>query len=281
MGVRTLRLLAAYLLVALAALLLGACWDDHAVSSGPAVQRYPVRGIYDRDSSATGFDESARLGFNFIDSGPYRDRMHQLADRGLKGFVWLGGYSNDTCRFEQSDGWVRSHVAAIAHMRAVGGYFIDDEPDAAKCPNAPAQIRARARLVKSIDPRPPTFIVTFHVDQLKLFAGTVDVIGLDHYPCSHEHGCDYSIITDEAAAADRLGIRYWGVVQAHGDEYYAQPSPAELHQEFERWRSTRMEGYLVFGWRWPPDRPALWLTRNRGLQSQLAVENRSAAPGRK
>lgn len=248
-----------------------------ATPAASAPQGYAIRGIYGRDSSPTGFRQTARLGFDFVDSGPYSDRMRQLAAHGLKGFVWLGGYSNSACRFNESDGWIRSHVGAIAHAPGVGAYFIDDEPDASKCPDAPAQIRARARLVKSIDPRPPTFIVTYHVDQLKLFAGAVDVIGLDHYPCSHRYGCRYSLIDQQAAEADRLGIRYWGVIQAYGDSYYALPTPQELHREFERWRTTHMQGYLVFGWRWPPDRPSLWLLRHRDLQVQLAVENARAA----
>jgi hypothetical protein len=201
--------------------------------------------------------------------------MSALAARGLKGFVWLGGYSNTSCTFNESDEWVRSHVAAIAGNPGVGAYFIDDEPNAAACPTAPAQIRARAALVKSIDPRPLTFITTFKVDQLKLFADTVDIIGLDHYPCSNEYGCDYAVIDAEAAAADSLGVRYWGVVQAFGDSWYKLPTPDELHQEFLHWRATHMQGYLVFAWRWPSNHSSLWLANHPELQSQLATENGS------
>ena len=235
--------------------------------------RYAVRGIYDRDSSKTGFDDEAALGFNAIDSGPYRDQMDALGRRGLKGIVWLGPYSNESCSFTKSDGWVRSRVARIADHRAVGAYFIDDEPDADKCPGAPAQIKARAALVKSIDRRPPTLIVSYQVDQLERFAGTVDVIGLDHYPCSTRHGCDYDVINEQAAVADRLGIRYWGVIQAFGDDWYKLPSPHELHSQFLYWRATKMEGYLVFAWRYPRDRPDTWLANNTLLQAQLALEN--------
>jgi hypothetical protein len=187
--------------------------------------------------------------------------------------VWLGGYDNETCRFHQSDIWVRAHVSAVARNPGVGAYFIDDEPNAGACPTAPAQIRARAALVKSIDPGPPTLLVTFRLDELPELAGTVDVIGLDHYPCSREHGCNYSIIDREAAAANRLGIRYWGVIQAHGDAYYKVPTPQELHEEFVHWRATRMQGYLVFAWRWPRNDPSLWLANHPELRAQLAREN--------
>lgn len=238
--------------------------------------RYAVRGVYDRDLSPTGFDHQAALGFNFIDSNPSRHQMIPLARRGLKGFVWLGGYSNDSCTFKNSDAWVRSQVATIARNPAVGAYFIDDEPDASSCPTAPAQMRARSRLVKSIDRRRkrPTFIVLQRPEQLKLFARTVDVIGLDRYPCKvHLNGCDYSIIRRQSAEANRLRIRYWGVIQAHTDGYYKLPTPAELHQQFVHWRRTKMEGYLVFAWRWPEDEPQNWLANRPELRAQLAKEN--------
>ena len=73
----------------------------------PPGPSYAVRGVYDRDLSVTGFDDEAALGFNFIDSSPNRDQMDALAARGLKGFLWLGGYSNTTCSFNQTDDWVR------------------------------------------------------------------------------------------------------------------------------------------------------------------------------
>jgi hypothetical protein len=250
-------------------LVVAGCGSGEA-SDGP---RYEVRGVYDRDLSATGFDDEAAIGFNFIDSGPYPEALEALAAKNLKGFVWLGGYSNERCGFNRSDDWVRSHVSEVAGHEGVGAYFIDDEPDAAKCPDAPEQMEARSELVKSLDGGPPTFLVSYKPEQLKLFAGKVDVLGLDRYPCSIKNGCDYSKIDAQAAEADRLGVRYWGVIQAHGDDWYKVPTPEELHQQFERWRSTNMEGYLVFAWRYPRDRPETWLANNPPLQAQLAVEN--------
>ena len=117
----------------------------------------------------------------------------------------------------------------------------------------------------------------YQVDQLKRFAGTVDVIGLDHYPCSHRNGCDYSVIDEQAAVADRLKIRYWGVIQAFGDDWYRMPTRDELHSQFLFWRATNMEGYLVFAWRWPKKRPDLWLAHRPDLRAQLARENARAS----
>jgi hypothetical protein len=234
---------------------------------------YAVRGVYDRDLSATGFDDEAALGFNLIDSSPDPAEVDALAARGLKGFLWLGGYSNSSCAFNESDAWVRAHVRSVAGHHGVGAYFIDDEPDPDACPTAPAQIAARSALVRSLDPGRATFVVIERLERLKLFAGTVDVIGLDRYPCSIAHGCDYSKIHAQAAEADRLGIRYWGVLQAYGDDWYKVPTPDEMHQQFEHWRATNMEGYLVFAWRYPDDSPSTWLANNSGLQAQLAIEN--------
>jgi hypothetical protein len=253
------------------------CGDSNRERPGASADspQYAIRGVFERDSSSTGFDHQAAIGFNVIDSGPYRDELDQLAARGLRGFIWLGGYSNTRCRFREGDAWVHSHVRTIRRHPAVAGYLIDDEPDAAKCPKAPSQIKARAKLVRSIDGRRrrPTFIVIYQNEQLKRFAGTVDVLALDKYPCSHKFGCDYSKIDRMAAKADRLGVRYWGVIQAHGDEWYRLPTPEELHQEFVHWRATNMEGYLVFSWAWPPDDPTLWLANHPELQQQLALEN--------
>lgn len=240
---------------------------------------YLVRGIFDRDSSATGFDDQAAIGFNMFDSGPWPEELDALAARGLKGFVWLGGYSNTSCRFRESDDWVRARVTAIAGHSAVAAYLIDDEPLARECPTAPAQVKARADLVKSLDPRPPTFVVLYRVEELRRFAGTVDILAVDRYPCSIRHGCDLAKIDEAVAELDRLAARYWGVLQAHGDDWYRVPTPDELHQQFVRWRASRMEGYLVFAWSWPDDDPSLWLANHSELQAQLVKENAQPPSG--
>ena len=68
-------------------------------------------------------------------------------------------------------------------------------------------------------------------------------------------------------------MRYWGVLQAYADDWYRMPTPDEMHQQFEHWRSTNMEGYLVFAWRYPDDSPSTWLAHDSALKAQLAIEN--------
>jgi hypothetical protein len=104
-----------------------------------------------RHFSRTGFRDEAAIGFDYIDSGAYRYQMRTLAASHLQGLVWLGGYDKRRCRFSESDAWVRRHVSEIARIPAVGAYDIADEPNAAVCPAARSQMRARSALVKSID----------------------------------------------------------------------------------------------------------------------------------
>ena len=240
-----------------------------------ATRPYPIRGIYDRDLSASGFDDEAAIGFNVIDSDPNRTELDTLAARQLKGLVWLGGYSNDTAP---------STTTTSGSARTCGR-----SPATAPSPRTTSTTSRTRRSApplrrrcapgrgssKSIDPRPPTLLVSYKLEQFPLFAGTVDIIGLDHYPCSIKDGCDFTRIDKAAAAADRAGIRYWGVIQAFGDSYYKLPTPDELAQQFAHWRTTRMEGYLVFSWHWPPNQKSLWLANHPELQRQLSIENGS------
>jgi hypothetical protein len=259
-----------------AALASGGCLNGPEPGRAAPVRHYAIRGIIDHDSSPSGFDDQAAIGFNTIDSGPYVEKLDRAAARGVRAIIWLGGYSNERCRFVESDAWVRSHLKKIAGHPAIAAYFIDDEPDAWKCPGAPDQIRSRSELVKSLDPGATTFMSSFRPSQLRLFAGSVDAIALTHYACSRSHGCDYALIDDQAAAADRAGIRYWGVIQAFGDDWYRLPTPDELHDQFLYWKATNMSGYLVFSWRWPRDDPKQWLGNHPELQAQLAKENAAA-----
>ena len=53
----------------------------------------------------------------------------------------------------------------------------------------------------------------------------------------------------EIALLEAAGVpRYWGVLQAFADSYYRYPTRDELREAFARWRSSRMDGYLVFAW---------------------------------
>jgi len=210
-----------------------------------------MRGCYDHDSSASGWDHIVAAGFTVVDMGPFRSELDALP-AGVKGWVWLGDYDNTTCTWQQSDAWIRTHVAAVAGDPKIAGYFLADEPHVWDCPRAPDDVRARAALVRSIDPGPPTFVVLEPHSPGNPYApyvGTVDVIAADPYPCSYANGCVMTKIDGEIALLEAAGVpRYWGVLQAFADSYYRYPTRDELREAFARWRSSRMDGYLVFAW---------------------------------
>jgi hypothetical protein len=217
----------------------------------PSTRQLVVRGSYGKDSSATTFDHIIAAGFTVVDRGAYQDALDALPS-GTKGWVWLGDYDNTTCTWEKSDDWIRSHVSAIAGHPKIAGYYIADEPHVWECSRAPSDVRARATLVKSLDPGPPTFIVLqphSPGNPYTPYVGTVDVIGVERFPCSYDNGCVMTKIDDAIQLAAEAGVpRYWAIIQAFADSYYRLPTADELREEFRRWRLSRMEGYLVFSW---------------------------------
>ena len=264
----------------------------------PPAGRYPVRGMIDRDFSGTGYDDLTALGFNYIDSTP--SNVNTLTGD-LKGLVWVGDYDNGTCDWQVSDGTLTARVTEHKDNPKVGAWFISDEPDPFGCPSAYAQHKARVALINGIDPGTPVLTVLdsnsgqASLDQMQTWAANGDVFGMDPYTCLQgASSCAFEWIDRLAAEADRVGMRYWAMVQAFGEPdgsgpymVYLDaaggshsgrprlPTPAEMHEQFEHWRATRMEGYLAFAWKWPDGSPAVWLANQPALQQQLAVENGS------
>ncbi len=212
-----------------------------------------VRGCYGKDSSPSGFAEIVKAGFTVIDRSAFREKLDELP-HGVRALVWLGDYDNKACAWKESDDWIRSHVGAIKGHPAIAAYYVVDEPHVWDCPSAPAQVKARSALVRSIDPGPPTVaVIEPHSpgNPYAPYVGAADIIGADPYPCSHKNGCVMSKIDDAIRLLQEAGVpRYWGVLQAFEDSWYRMPTPDELHDEFRRWRGSRMEGYLVFSWAW-------------------------------
>ncbi len=240
-----------------------------------------VRGIYGADSSATGYDMMAAYGFNVVEVGPYRESLDEVQRRGLRAYVWMGGWSNDSCSWERDDGWVAGRARELAGHAALVFYYLGDEPAYSACPGGPAAYRQRTALIHRIDPGHDTFTVIQAWDEgasesfpYQHWVGTVDVLGLDIYPCARPYApvCGWEDIDQAIAKAARIPIpRYYAVIQAFQDSYYRLPTAGEIHEQFRRWRQSQMEGYLVFNWNYGgtslesyPDRLA-----------QLRVENAS------
>jgi acid phosphatase len=223
-----------------------------------------VRGVYGKDSSPSGWDLIAASGFNTVMVNPYREELDPLPAKGLKGIVWLGAWLKaPKCAFESDDATIRSQLAAIAGNRAILAYYLGDEPRVSECPNAPTLFRQRSDLVHALDPGSTTFTVIQAYENGISFdyapwAGVVDVIGFDVYPCHKSSStCSFADIDRAIAAIRKAGItRYWAIVQDFQDCYYRLPTPSEIGGQFDRWAGSGMSGYLVFSWNYRPADPS-------------------------
>ena len=234
----------------------GLALPNPAPQPPPAPQPVVVRGMYGRDSSATGLDRIRDAGFNTVTVQPDRSDLDALQRAGMRGIVWLWGYDDDTCTFNHSDDQIRAEIARIADHPAIAAYQIDDEPGDARthgCPRVAQQIRARSRLVKSIDRGATTYLVMSTYDGVEefpyqYFAGTTDIMGLDVYPYN-ENGAHPELIDRAIREANKDHVpRYWAILQDFRDDYYVTPSASQLREQFTRWRRSRMEGYFVYHW---------------------------------
>lgn len=226
------------------------------------------RGIY----TTTGADYSriAELGFRTVIVNPSKPALDQIRAYGLTAMVYLGGYDSGTCTFGWSDATVTSRVTAIRDHPASVMYYVADEPHTASCPNAVQQIRARAQLVKSIDPTGVTAIAEDRQVDVTAFANSTDVMILSTYPCSHVNGCVLSKIDVALSTARSAGVKHpWAAPQSFGDDYYRVPSPGELQTVIDRWKAGGVQGFFTYTWNCCGDpetlanHPELWETWRR------------------
>ena len=204
------------------------------------------KGYYDDGSNQlSDWSRYRRYGFNLILAGINTRLLHRLTADGASAWVqpnvWTGcGYKLST---SEALGRARRTVAT----GAVSGFYVADEPSASGCSSAPAQIAAWTAILHAHFPRIPTIIATYDSTDLTDFAHSADEFALDFDPCQYGNGCDYSGITELAATADRLGLRYVGVPQAFGDDgHYDLPTPSQLRQIIRTWQATEELGYVVY-----------------------------------
>lgn len=209
--------------------------------------RFVPRGLWREDDP--NLADIASLKFNLLTVNPNRPDLNRLRNNGLKGLIWLGGYDSDDCEFNESNAWVRGKVKALGRHRAAYAWFIDDEPHA-ECPKVRAQIRGRSKLIKKNHPGALTVVSENRTEAFDELANTTDVMVIVSYPCSQDDGCVYSKIAEDVRAAKNAGVRrFWGAIQAFGEEYYKLPSPGQTRELFRRWKRAGVRGYLAYIWR--------------------------------
>jgi len=196
----------------------------------------------------------AAHGWNLLDVSS-QSSADQLPGR-TRGIMYVGDYDNSTCDWEIPDLELTAQVAAMAGDPEVAGYYFSDEPDPYACPTAPEQHRARSQLIHSLDPQKMTVMAMdsnsgqASLDQIPLWVGAADYVGLDPYPCYQNAACNFAWIDRIIEAADRAGLSYWGVVQAFADSTWRWPTAREERHMLCQWATSRESGYVVFAWTW-------------------------------
>src|SRR5438876_984899 len=139
----------------------------------------------------------------------------------------------------------------------------------------------RYRYLFSLDPGNKMTVMTMDsnsghasLDQIPLWVGAADYVGLDPYPCYHGAPCKYAWINAIIEAADRAGLSYWGVVQAFQDSTWRWPTAREERHMLCQWANSRESGYVVFAWTWAgqslSNRPRLLRVLTRFNQGSAA-----------
>jgi hypothetical protein len=219
---------------------------------------------------------AARLGFNLFDMGPTRSQIDAL-DPGQQALVWLGNLDNTNCTPGYS--WARFTAAVdqLASDKKVYGYFISDEPHPRICPDAAADIRARADYIHTHTRSQRVFIVVMDAARecgvamgceyaaMRPSITHVDLIGVDPFPCGPAW-CTPSHIDQEVRRAEASGIPASAIVpvfQVFGQtctsrksKYYALPTVAQLTDMLARWAALVPHPAFDFSYTWRSRGPA-------------------------
>jgi len=229
-------------------------------------------------SSESAQAAAASHGWNLLDVSS-QSSADQLPGP-TRAMMYAGDYDNSTCEWEVSDSELTAKVAEMVGDPKVAGFYFSDEPDPYACPSAPGQHRARSQLIHSLDPSKMTVMTMDSnsgqesLDQIPLWVGAADYVGLDPYPCYHNAPCNFGWIDAIIKAADRAGLSYWGVVQAFADSTWRWPTAREERHMLCQWATSRQSGYVVFAWSWAgqslSDRPRLLRVLTRFNQGSAA-----------
>lgn len=167
------------------------------------------------------------------------------------GKVWatVGRWDDAAGAFSMNDAQALAvaRAAVASYADTIVGWYVADEPSLAHV-SAPRLIAARSALLKSVLPV-ESVIAMWDDSAFAAFKGSADAFALDGYP-SRDGAWDMGLIGRHAAAAESLGIRYYGVVGAFtdGTATYPLPSPTQLQQMIAAWKATREAGLVYYAW---------------------------------
>ncbi|MDT7841636.1 hypothetical protein [Streptomyces justiciae] len=236
-------------LVAAGLLLVGSCGST---TTPPARVGYaPVSGEFLSVALNTTDPATERYGYSLVDVTP--DEVASVTT-GQRALVWLGGYDKKRCRWNWTDAEVGRRFARynLVDAARIVGYFIADEPNTdLNCPGAAADVRARAALVRSLDPntRRFTMVNVDRPDHFAAFRGTTDVMSVNVYPCLAGEPCDWSKIPRTLDRLREAGVtRYMGMLQAFSFEQWRWPTADELAGMIAQWQRSDWLGQLTFSW---------------------------------
>lgn len=185
--------------------------------------------------------------------------------KAAEGKMWgKAGYWNDaTGQFSMTDAQALAVAQNIAknYPDVVVGWYVADEPTNSAANRA--TIQKRAALLKS-GFAAETVIGYYDAGSLSQWKGIVDAFALDIYPS--KFNWNMALITQLAAAADKAGLRYYGVPGAFAASGYQTPTNAQLQQMIDLWKATKQSGIVYYAWD-PGGSPQL--KSNAGWQSVI------------
>ncbi len=210
--------------------------------------------------SASTYNLMASEGFNTLTDGSSASTLSIYAGHGLKGYVWLGSWYNDTCSWQYSDSKVTSMVMALKGNTRVVAYQLGDEPNHFKCPNAPTQYAHRTAIVHAADSRAKTFVVSDEfndpvyndyskIPKTSVFKGNVDILAFDIYPCQTGQLCTWNMITNAVRVIKAMRLpQWWAVIQDFQEDSWRWPTTSELLTQYKLYEGSGLTGLMVYAW---------------------------------
>lgn len=192
----------------------------------------------------TDWSKMQALGLNtlFADASDLTT-LKMLASQGDKAWAQPGFWNGSG--FTLSDAQAVAVAKAAWATGAIDKFYLSDEPS-----SGASLIKARSDLIKQACPGAQTIMSTWDPTIVSSFAHVTDFVALDGYP--NRQNFDMSVITKQAAAADRVAWPYFGIVGAFGSSApgatYVLPTATQLKQMFDTWKATNMLGLGIYAW---------------------------------